>query len=345
MDVRQQLLQNWVEKTLISQNLAAPLGSLSVVSGDASFRRYFRQSVDGGSYIAVDAPPEKEDSHSFVNIAKAWFAQGIAVPQVLEADFELGFMLLSDMGDQLLLPLLNEDSADVLYSQAMTSLIGIAQSPNQIAEAPLPNYDQTLLDREMALFRDWFLIKHLKLELNSQDERILRQTFELLRESAQGQIQVPVHRDYHSRNIMMLEDKSLGIIDFQDAVLGPITYDLVSLLRDCYVAWPVAKVEAWVTEYFALAKQAGLIGAISPMQFMLWFDWMGLQRHIKVAGIFSRLSIRDGKSAYLDDIPMTLNYILQVSAQYEGLSEFHTWLQQRVLPLLDYDLPAVETQP
>ncbi len=316
MDVRQQLLQTWVEKTLTSQNLAAPLGSLSVVSGDASFRRYFRQAVDGGSYIAVDAPPEKEDSHSFVNIARAWFAQGIAVPQVLEADFEQGFMLLSDM----------------------------AQSPNLIAEKPLPNYDQVLLDREMALFRDWFLIEHLKLELTAQDERILRQTFELLRESALGQIQVPVHRDYHSRNIMMLDDKSLGIIDFQDAVLGPITYDLVSLLRDCYVAWPAVNVEAWVREYYALARKAGLMGAISEMQFMLWFDWMGLQRHIKVAGIFSRLSIRDGKSAYLDDIPMTLNYIVQVSAQYDGLSEFHSWLQQRVLPLLNYDLPALEAQ-
>ncbi|OUR68634.1 hypothetical protein A9Q73_03605 [Bermanella sp. 47_1433_sub80_T6] len=196
----------------------------------------------------------------------------------------------------------------------------------------------------MALFRDWFLIEHLKLELNPQDERILRQTFELLRESALGQIQVPVHRDYHSRNIMMLDDESLGIIDFQDAVLGPITYDLVSLLRDCYVAWPAVNVEAWVKEYYALARKAGLMGAISEMQFMLWFDWMGLQRHIKVAGIFSRLSIRDGKSAYLDDIPMTLNYIVQVSAQYDGLSEFHSWLQQRVLPLLNYDLPALEAE-
>ncbi|MEY8247753.1 MAG: phosphotransferase [Bermanella sp.] len=345
MDVRQQLLQSWVEKTLSHLNLAAPLGSLASVSGDASFRRYFRQGVAGGSYIAVDAPPEKEDSHAFVNIAKAWLAQGIAVPQVLAADFELGFMLLTDMGDQLLLPLLNEGRADALYAQAMHSLVGIAQSSAVIGGEPLAPYDQVLLDREMALFRDWFLIEHLQLQLSAQDERILQQTFELLRESALGQIQVPVHRDYHSRNIMVLADDSLGIIDFQDALLGPITYDLVSLLRDCYVSWPVARVEAWVQAYFAQAKQAGLIGAISQGQFMLWFDWMGLQRHIKVAGIFSRLSIRDGKSAYLADIPMTLNYIVQVSAQYDSLAEFHEWLQRRILPLLAYELPAAVAQP
>ncbi len=344
MDVRQQLLQTWVQKTLVDLNLPSAQGSLSVVSGDASFRRYFRQAVNGTSYIAVDAPPEKEDSHSFVDVARSWFAQGVAVPEVLKADFEQGFMLLSDMGDQLLLPLLNIDSADNLYTQAMTSLIDIAKTSASVGERALPPYDEALLEREMSLFTDWFLIKHLQLELTAQDKRVLQQTFELLRESALGQVQVPVHRDYHSRNIMVLKDQSLGIIDFQDAVLGPITYDLVSLLRDCYIAWPESRVEDWVNEYFALAKQAGLIGPISGMQFKLWFDWMGLQRHIKVAGIFSRLSIRDGKSAYLDDIPQTLNYILQVSAEYDALTEFHQWLNTRILPLLDYDLPA-DTRP
>ncbi len=343
MDVRQSSLQQWVNETLSHMSLPAPKGSLEVVSGDASFRRYFRQQVAGGSYIAVDAPPSKEDNPKFVNIAKAWFAQGVAVPQVIHTDYEQGFMLLSDMGDQLLLPLLSTETADGLYEQAMDALIPIAQINTSEDSQALPLYDQVLLEQEMSLFRDWFLIEHLKLKLTSQDERILKETFELLRESALGQIQVPVHRDYHSRNLMILNDKSMGVIDFQDAVMGPITYDLVSLLRDCYIQWPVEKVEEWVAMYFAKAKKAGLIGAISSGQFLLWFDWMGMQRHIKVAGIFARLSIRDGKSAYLDDIPLTVNYLYQVSGQYGALQEFHEWLRNRLSPHLGFEL--IETEP
>ncbi len=346
MDVRQSSLQQWVHETLSHLSLPTPKGSLEVVSGDASFRRYFRQQVAAGSYIAVDAPPAKEDNPKFVNIAKAWFAQGVAVPQVIHCDFTQGFMLLSDMGDQLLLPLLEEKTADALYEQAMDALIPIAQintslDTNEIQQT-LPLYDEALLEQEMSLFRDWFLIEHLKLELTSQDERILKETFTLLRESALGQIQVPVHRDYHSRNLMILDDKSMGIIDFQDAVMGPITYDLVSLLRDCYIQWPVEKVEEWVAVYLSKAKKAGLIGAISSGQFLLWFDWMGMQRHIKVAGIFARLSIRDGKSAYLDDIPLTVNYLYQVSGQYAALQEFHEWLRNRLSPHLGFELIEIE---
>jgi len=336
MDVRQQLLQTWVQQALTDLNLPTAQGSLTTVSGDASFRRYFRQAVKDGSFIAVDAPPDKENNPVFVEIAQAWFEQGIAVPKVIKADFEQGFMLLADMGDQLLLPLLTEDSADDLYDQAMDSLIHIANSQHV-----LPSYDQELLDREMALFRDWFLLEHLNFELTNNDERILKDTFELLRESALGQIQVPVHRDYHSRNIMVLKDNSLGIIDFQDAVQGAITYDLVSLLRDCYISWPQEKVHGWVKSYFAKAKKAHIIGAISEQQFILWFDWMGLQRHIKVAGIFARLAIRDGKQDYLNDIPLTLSYIVEVSAQYDALSEFHMWLQTRLLPKINMNLPVL----
>ena len=336
MDVRQELLQAWVCQTLKDMNLSQPQGSLTTVSGDASFRRYFRQAVTDGSFIAVDAPPDKENNPVFVNIAQAWYEQGISVPKVIKADFEQGFMLLADMGDQLLLPLLNEASCDELYEQAMDALITIASSHHA-----LPPYDGVLLDREMALFRDWFLLEHLNFELTRNDERILKDTFELLRESALGQIQVPVHRDYHSRNLMVLKDGSLGIIDFQDAVQGPITYDLVSLLRDCYISWPPEQVHDWVKAYFKKAKQAGIIGAISEQQFILWFDWMGLQRHIKVAGIFARLAIRDGKSDYLNDIPLTLSYIVSVSAEYDALSEFHQWLKTRLLPTINMELPEL----
>ena len=179
------------------------------------------------------------------------------------------------------------------------------------------------------------------MELTAQDERILSETFEMLRECALGQVQVPVHRDYHSRNIMVLKDNSLGIIDFQDAVLGPITYDLVSLLKDCYISWPAEQVQAWVKQYFTMAKKAGLIGPISEQQFILWFDWMGLQRHLKVAGIFARLSIRDGKHDYLNDIPLTLQYIMSTAREYDALAEFHSWLQNRILPELDFTLPTL----
>lgn len=329
MDDRQQSLQKWVIDALAS-NSEAPQGSLEVVSGDASFRRYFRQYTEGTPYIAVDAPPEKENSLPFVSIAKAWFEQGIQVPKVIKADLEQGFMLLSDMGDQLLFPLLNEASAEGLYHQALDDLVAIQQTRYE-----LPAYDAELLDREMALFTDWFLGEHLGFELSTQEQNMLDDTFAVLRESALGQVQVPVHRDYHSRNIMVCDDDSLGIIDFQDAVYGPITYDVVSLLRDCYVAWPMEQVQQWAQDYFAKARDAGLLGAISDEQLMLWFDWMGIQRHLKAVGIFARLNHRDGKTGYMNDIPRTLNYIVEVSAQYSTLADFHQWLTRRLLPVLN----------
>jgi len=329
MDDRQQSLQNWVQNTLVDQNLGNMKGSLVTVSGDASFRRYFRQATENATYIAVDAPPEKENSEPFVRIAKHWFEQGVNVPEVLAWDESQGFMLLSDMGDQLLLPLLTEDKASDLYHQAMDALVGIQQT-----SLTLPEYDQALLDREMQLFPDWFLVEHLGMDLNGHDRQVLSETFELLRETALGQVQVPVHRDYHSRNLMLLADGSMGIIDFQDAVNGAITYDLVSLLRDAYIAWPKDQVETWALDYFEKAKAAGLVGGISPQQWLLWFDWMGLQRHIKVVGIFARLCYRDGKAGYMQDIPRTFRYIADVAREYDALTEFSQWIEQRLLPFM-----------
>jgi aminoglycoside/choline kinase family phosphotransferase len=329
MDDRQALLQNWVNQTLSNMSLAEPQGTLLTVSGDASFRRYFRQPVNQGSYIAVDAPPDKENSASFVNIAKEWFSQGVKVPEIIHSDLEKGFMLLSDMGDQMLYPLLEDGQAEVYYPKALDSLIGIQQT-----QSNLPLYDAPLLDREMALFTDWYLAEHLKFNVSQNDQFMLTETFELLRESALGQVQVPVHRDYHSRNIMVLDDNALGIIDFQDGVMGPITYDLASLLRDAYIAWPQEQVEDWARLYFEKARSADLIGALSDDQLMLWFDWMGLQRHIKVVGIFARLSIRDGKTAYMDDIPRTFKYIRQVSAKYDALIPFNQWIEMTLVPFL-----------
>lgn len=333
MDARQQLLQQWVNAQVSEHQLGEPQGQLETVSGDASFRRYFRQHTASDSLICVDAPPEKEDSHPFVEIARSWYAQGVPVPQVLAVDFSQGFMLLSDLGNDLLLPALNETTADRLYEQAIDGLIQIQQTHTD--HYALPPYDAELLDREMALFPDWYLTKHLGMELSASDRRILDETFELLRDTALGQPQVPVHRDYHSRNLMLVDQQGqsqLGVIDFQDAVMGPFTYDLVSLLKDCYIQWPSEKVEQWAQLYFQKAHDAGIAGGQSPEQLMLWFDWMGLQRHIKVAGIFARLNYRDGKAGYLNDIPLTMTYIEQVAGKYQGLSVFHQWLVEKVLP-------------
>ncbi|EAT12809.1 phosphotransferase [Bermanella marisrubri] len=334
MDARLTALQAWVTETLHDLNLGEPQGSLETVSGDASFRRYFRQLLTSQrrTYIAVDAPPEKEDSEPFVRIANHWHKQGVKVPKVIKADLQQGFMLLEDFGDALLQPLLEEsiEQASDLYSSCMDSLIEIQQT-----DLPLPQYDAELLDREMRLFTEWYLPKHLEYKLSSQEQSMLDDTFAMLRETALGQIQAPVHRDYHSRNLMKLTSGDIGIIDFQDAVHGPLTYDLVSLLRDAYIDWPQEQVQSWAQDYFAKARQAGLVGAISDGQLMLWFDWMGLQRHIKVVGIFARLAYRDGKTRYLDDIPRTLNYIRQVSAEYDALTEFHQWLENQLMPVIE----------
>jgi aminoglycoside/choline kinase family phosphotransferase len=311
----------------------APGWQLLPVSGDASFRRYFRVLSHNLSWIAVDAPPEKEDSAPFVNIARAWEPLEIHAPQVFQADLQQGFMLLSDLGDTLYLDRLDSGNADQLYRQAMLTLTHIQQC-RTIQGVPFPPYDRALLSREMALFRDWFVDQLLELALDSSEQQLLDQTFERLIESALEQPQVCVHRDYHSRNLMLIDAQAPGVIDFQDAVWGPITYDLVSLLRDCYIAWPQAQVERWALEFRLLARQAGLLESVSESQFLRWFDLMGMQRHLKAIGIFARLNIRDNKPGYLADIPRTLNYLVQVAAQHPDMAEFGRWLNRRVVPVM-----------
>lgn len=326
MDLRRAALQKWIN-SLFEAEIA---GELETVSGDASFRRYFRQRLHNGSIIAVDAPPEKENSEPFVRIARQWHQRGVKVPGIVQVDMEQGFMALEDFGDGTLLPALTPETVDELYSQAITQLVHLQLQPAQ----DLPHYDAALLDREMALFPEWFLGRHLGLELSAHEQSVLQETFAMLRDTALGQPQVIVHRDYHSRNLMLLEGQ-LGIIDFQDAVVGPFTYDLVSLLKDCYIQWPQEKVDEWAGQYFAQARAAGLIGAIADSQCQLWFDWMGLQRHIKVAGIFARLNYRDGKSAYLNDLPLTLHYIVQACEAYPALSAFAQLMKMRIMPAFE----------
>ena len=281
-------------------------------SADASFRRYFRVSAGGTSLIAMDAPPDKEDSRPFVEIDRRLEAHGLNVPHIHDLDLDRGFMLLSDFGSRHYLSALDASTADRLYGDALDALVRIQQTP---ADA-LPPYDHALLMREMELFREWFLGRHLGLTLNDAQHAVLDAAFEALAQAALEQPQVFVHRDYHSRNLMVTAHNNPGILDFQDAVVGAVTYDLVSLLRDAYVAWPQARVEHWALGYRDRALNAGILDRVDDASFLRWFDLMGIQRQLKVIGIFARLNHRDGKPGYLADIPRVLDYLLQAGRDY-----------------------------
>ncbi|SIS47498.1 aminoglycoside phosphotransferase family protein [Neptunomonas antarctica] len=332
MGQRLSTLLGWIEALAASGALDIEEGwDLLPVSGDASFRRYFRVKSGNRSWIAVDAPPEKENSDVFVQIAKDWKAQKVNVPSVISADLVQGFMLLSDFGDRLYLPELTEDSADNLYRLALTELF-LIQKCNADA---LPVYDSALLQREMSLFSEWFLGSLLKIDFNPQELECINAAFSLLEQSALAQPVVCVHRDYHSRNLMITSEKTPGVIDFQDAVKGPVTYDLASLLRDCYISWPDADVYAWVESFrIALIEQGVISLEVTSDCFKRWFDLMGMQRHLKAIGIFARLSIRDDKHAYLQDIPRTLTYVQNVAAKYPELSHFRQLLEERIVPAM-----------
>jgi len=319
-------MEQWLEQTL---GLSA--STLTPASSDASFRSYYRLQLNNGSRIVMDAPPEQENSRPFVRIAQMLQATGLNVPDVLIADLEQGFLLLSDLGSEQYLSALNEHSADRLYGDAMGALITLqACGPG---EGELPPYDAALLQQEMQLFIDWYLQRHLGLSLDAGEQSLFDDLFARLTDSALAQPQVAVHRDYHSRNLMVAAHNP-GILDFQDAVHGPVTYDLVSLLRDCYIDWPRERVEGWALGYQELAIDSGILRQRNEETFLRWFDWMGMQRHLKAVGIFARLAQRDGKPAYLADIPRTLNYLREVSGRYSELGNFHTWMQEK-LPAAD----------
>ena len=312
MPQRLEQLNHW-----LNRGLGLPRYDIVPASSDASFRRYFRVCFDGESRIVMDAPPDKEDSRPFVRIARALHGIGLNVPQILAEDLAQGFLLLSDLGSEQYLAALNAASVGRLYGDAMAALIILQACGPQQSE--LPPYNEALLLREMELFREWYLGRHLQLTLSDSEQRSLDDAFRLLAQSALAQPQVAVHRDYHSRNLMVAPHNP-GILDFQDAVHGPVTYDLVSLLRDCYIAWPRAQVEAWALGYQELAIDSGILRGRDEERFLRWFDWMGVQRHLKATGIFARLNHRDGKPGYLKDIPRTLGYVREVAASYPELA-------------------------
>lgn len=311
--------------------------SIEPASSDASFRRYFRVCpTDDGkagqferSMIVMDAPPENEDTGPFIEIARLFRSFGLNVPEVKHIDAGQGFLLLSDLGSVQYLSKLDATTVDALYGDALDALLKLQVSGQTQIDA-LPAYDHALLMREMELFREWYLQRHLDISLTSQQHALLDETFELLAQQALAQPTVIVHRDYHSRNLMITEENNPGVLDFQDAVAGPITYDLVSLLRDCYIAWPREQVESRALSYLHKAQAKGLFDAVDDQCLLRWFDWMGVQRHLKATGIFARLNHRDGKPGYLEDIPRTLGYVRDVSGRYDALSAFHRFLSDVV---------------
>lgn len=358
IDVRHQQVQQWA-RVALTQLTGADPGPVNAeaLGGDASFRRYFRYHADAqlaltgldglkNSLMLVDAPPERENNPAFLLAAAEFRAAGLNTPAILAHDVEQGFMLLEDFGDQLYLPCLSQaqDSADikrvdVLYTHAMNALLAL-QSDRSASQ--LPPYDQTRLHTELSLFDEWFCGRMLSLALDADEKKLLADTWRFLEQSALGQTQVRVHRDYHSRNLMVRqhadgshpENQPPGIIDFQDAVMGPVTYDLVSLLRDCYIVWPAEHVSRWLQHYYDEARVRGILPAnLSFAAFQRDFDLMGIQRHIKVLGIFCRLALRDNKPRYLLDLPVVMEYVVTVGDRHPELKAFISWFRRG--PMID----------
>jgi aminoglycoside/choline kinase family phosphotransferase len=329
-DARLAGLEHWVEGV---DSVAG--GAITPASGDASFRRYFRLQKGSESFIVMDAPPPQEDCLPFVRIAGYLEAMGVNAPRVIEADMEQGYLLLTDLGSTLYLDALEADasSADVLYGDALRALV-VMQNRGAAYQALLPPYDEELLRFELSLFHDWLCGTHLGIDFDAAEESAWQSLCDLLVNNALDQPQVFVHRDYHSRNLMVTPENNPGVLDFQDAVEGPVTYDLVSLLKDCYIKWPAERISQWASGYYGLLDK-NMHEAITEPDFVRAFELMGVQRHLKAAGIFARLNHRDGKPGYMPDIPRTLSYIVELLPRYRELEFLVQLINERCLPQLE----------
>ncbi len=308
--------------------------AIAPASSDASFRRYFRTVSGDASYVVMDAPPRNEDSSRFVTIAGFLRAMSLNVPQIVHADLQQGFLLLSDLGSQQYLDELTRHPgrASALYKDAINALLTLQRS-GRAYQSELPPYDETLLRFELSIFKEWLCERHLGIEFVAQELRQWEKCCDLLVQNALNQQRVFVHRDYHSRNLMLTAENNPGILDFQDALEGPLTYDLVSLLKDCYVSWPEETVRKRALDFHGQLGD-GDRDAMSADEFMYRFELTGAQRHLKAAGIFARLLHRDQKSAYLDDIPRTLNYVAALAPRHQDLQFVTQLVVDRCIPML-----------
>jgi N-acetylmuramate 1-kinase len=315
---RTQQLEQW-----LAQVLDQPY-TLTTASADASFRRYFRVHLPQETLIAMDAPPPQEDCRPFIKVAESLLGAGLNVPKVIAQDVTQGFLLLSDLGNDTYLSRLNSKNAKALYGDACQALIKMQLATGKDT---LPPYDAALLMRELQLFPDWYVAKHLGKILSAEQQAVLDKTFAQLIDNILQQPQVTVHRDYHSRNLMVTAENNPGVLDFQDAVIGAITYDLASLFKDAYIRWDEEDLMDWVVRYWQAAKKAGLPVSEDFGGFYKDFEWMGVQRHIKVLGIFARLYHRDGKDGYLKDMPLVMQYLQAACERYVELRPFLRLLQ------------------
>ena len=313
-DERLAAAASWLASEVgIEQNELVP------VAGDASFRRYFRVISAAGSWILMDAPPEIESVDSFVLVDSLLRDAGLHAPEIISLDHELGFVLLEDLGDELYRGLVNNDSADEVFAEAFKALIAMA---TRVDSSQLPPYDRGPLTEELELFPDWWLDRHHGIELSCSQHDTWEATCTLLLASAAKQPQVFVHRDFHSCNLLRTRHNSPGIIDFQDALHGPLSYDLVSLLWDRYITWPRARMEGWIEQF---RQQLGI--HVSSEDWLQYCDWMSLQRNLKVVGIFARLTYRDNKQGYMEMIPRFWSYVTDTCERYGEFSDFRALLE------------------
>ncbi len=326
LDLRFEQLTVWLKNRIPSGHY-----EIAPASSDASFRRYFRVSFHDETLIVMDVPPAQESCHQFVKMAEQLHGLGLNVPRIYDQDLVNGFLLVSDLGSVSYLAALSCETAKSMYTDAMRSLLSLQAGKAQL-EGQLPVYDRALLLREMAIFDEWFVQHHLGLCLSDSQQQIFYEACDQLADVALQQPQVPVHRDYHSRNLMIGSMDNPGILDFQDAVIGPVTYDLVSLLKDCYISWPASDIDRWVNQFRNDLVSNGMDVPYDRQTFHRWFDWMGAQRHLKAIGIFARLFHRDDKAGYLKDIPRTLTYLEDVANTYEELSALSNVLRKTILP-------------
>jgi N-acetylmuramate 1-kinase len=328
LDERKKALLKWLTESCHLHEV-----SLEKIPHDASFRRYFRVITPIRTYVVMDAPPRYENCQPFIAVAKALKKHGLEVPDVYYADLKLGFLLLTDLGDQSYLKALNANNANLLYSEALQALVKIQACPT-VEGLIIPPFNGERMWQEFYCFKEWFLEKLLGLRLGAMQMN-LEKCFKLLVESAANQPQVFMHRDYHANNLMVLPDNKVGVLDFQDAFIGPVTYDLVSLLRDCYISWPDKQAVTWALEYLSYLQARGDLLDVSQEEFLYWFDLMGLERHLKALFTFARKYVRDQSYKYLHYIPRTLHYLLTVSLRYPQFKDLHYYLEQTVLPAWD----------